>query len=105
MNHLAGDLAYIHKTFISNQSPHQVNVPGKLMGEVHSEMKATVTDILPSMESMFNQMRDKIEQLVFYDIYPRFVRDQMAMEAAKSLTRDRHKYQGLGDCFCFSSPL
>lgn len=74
------------------------------MTQVHNEIKTTVTEILPSMESMFNEMQDKIEQLVFDDMYPRFVRHQMAMETAKSLTHDRHKYQGLGDCFCFSNP-
>ncbi|KAK9797589.1 hypothetical protein SCARD494_03418 [Seiridium cardinale] len=104
VNTLAGALASIHKTFISNESSSQVNVPGDILEEVHGDMKALVVDTMPSMESLFNNMQDRIEQLIFDDIYPRFVRYQMAMETAKSLTNDRHQYQGLGDCFCFSNP-
>ncbi|ETS86397.1 hypothetical protein PFICI_00225 [Pestalotiopsis fici W106-1] len=104
VNNLAGILADIHKTFVSNQSRKQVNVPGDLMEAAHNDMKSLVTNTLPSMESMFDGMQQKIEQLLFDDIYPRFVRHQVTMETARSLTTDRYRYQGLGDCFCLSSP-
>jgi phototropin len=104
VNNLAGILADIHKTFVSEQSRKQVNVPGDLMEAAHNDMKSLVTDTLPSMESMFDGMQQKIEQLLFDDIYPRFVRHQVTMETARSLTSDRQRYQGLGDCFCLSSP-
>lgn len=104
VNNLAGILAEIHKTYISEQSRKQVNVAGELMGAVHNSMKSLVTDTLPSMESMFDNMQEKIEQLLFDDIYPRFVRHQVTLETARSLTADRGRYQGLGDCFCLSSP-
>ncbi|KAI0163605.1 hypothetical protein BJ166DRAFT_465879 [Pestalotiopsis sp. NC0098] len=104
VNNLAGILAEIHKTYISEQSRKQVNVAGELMGAVHNSMKSLVTDTLPSMESMFDNMQEKIEQLLFDDIYPRFVRHQVTLETARSLTADRGRYQGLGDCFCLSNP-
>ncbi|KAI1855501.1 hypothetical protein JX266_000366 [Neoarthrinium moseri] len=104
VNSLAGTLAVIHRTFVSDQSPNQVNVPGGVMKTVHNEMKSLVTVTLPSMESLFNEMQNKIEQLVFEDIYPRFVRYQMALSTARALASDRQRYQGLGDCFCMTSP-
>jgi len=59
---------------------------------------------LPRMETLFNTAQDEIEALVATDIYPRFVRHQMTMSAAKALAGDRKKYAGLGDCFVMTTP-
>ncbi|KAH6648353.1 hypothetical protein BKA67DRAFT_661335 [Truncatella angustata] len=104
VNNLAGILAVIHQSFISGQSQRQINISGEIVDEVHSNMKSLVKDGLPAMEALFEPMQEKIEHLVFTDIYPRFVRYQVAMDTAKSLSNNRRKYQGLGDCFCFSNP-
>ncbi|KAK8116309.1 hypothetical protein PG984_012811 [Apiospora sp. TS-2023a] len=104
LNQLADIMTGIHKTYMTHQSPHQLNVPGKLLKEVHKRMKSIVMTKLPAMEALFTEMEMLVEQLVFTDIYPRFVNHQLTLNASKALANDRSKFQGLGDCFCLTSP-
>ncbi|KAK8120491.1 hypothetical protein PG999_004611 [Apiospora kogelbergensis] len=104
LNQLADIMTGIHKTYMTHQSPHQLNVPGKLLKEVHKRMKSIVMTKLPAMEALFTEMEVLVEQLVFTDIYPRFVNHQLTLNASKALANDRAKFQGLGDCFCLTNP-
>ncbi|KAK7992045.1 hypothetical protein PG988_000839 [Apiospora saccharicola] len=104
LNQLADIMTGIHKTYMTHQSPHQLNMPGKLLKEVHKRMKSIVMTKLPAMEALFTEMEVLVEQLVFTDIYPRFVNHQLTLNASKALANDRSKFQGLGDCFCLTSP-
>lgn len=104
LNGLAGQMSTIHKTYISPGSPSQINVNGALLKRAHRDMRALVTTALPSMENLFTDLQEQIETLVFQDVYPRFVRHQMALSASRALGSDRFKYQGLGDCFCLTNP-
>ncbi|KAF6813814.1 Aureochrome1 [Colletotrichum sojae] len=104
LNDLAGIMTSIHKDFLSDDSSKQINVNGELRKSVHAEMKSIVTKTLPSMETLFSELQESVEQDVFLDIYPRFVRYQMGLSATKALATDRHSYQGLGDCFCLTNP-
>ncbi|KAI3394903.1 hypothetical protein diail_2074 [Diaporthe ilicicola] len=104
LNNLAGQMAFIHKQFISPGSAFQINVNGALLKRAHKEMKTLISSAFPSMETVFTDLQDQIETLVFQDIYPRFVRHQMALSATRALATDRFKYQGLGDCFCLTNP-
>ncbi len=97
-------MATIHKDFISEESPRQINAPTTLLKTVHMDMKSMVMTALPSMESIFGETQETIEQMVFTDIYPRFVRYQLTLSAIRALASDRHRYQGLGDCFCLTNP-
>ncbi|ORY57508.1 uncharacterized protein BCR38DRAFT_354455 [Pseudomassariella vexata] len=104
LNDLAGIMTCIHKSYLADEAPRQVSVPSNLMKNVHGEMKSIVKTTLPAMESLFSDMQENIEQLVFTDVYPRFVRYQLVLSATKALASDRHRYQGLGDCFCLTNP-
>lgn len=104
LNNLAGQMAFIHKQFISPGSAYQINVNGGLLKRAHKEMKSLISSAFPSMETVFTELQDQIETLVFQDVYPRFVRHQMALSATRALATDRFKYQGLGDCFCLTNP-
>ncbi|KAL1860291.1 hypothetical protein Daus18300_009346 [Diaporthe australafricana] len=104
LNNLAGQMAFIHKQFISPGSAFQINVNGTLLKKAHKEMKTLISSAFPSMETVFTDLQDQIETLVFQDVYPRFVRHQMALSATRALATDRFKYQGLGDCFCLTNP-
>lgn len=104
LNNLAGQMAFIHKQFISPGSAYQINVNGGLLKRAHKEMKTLISSAFPSMETVFTELQDQIETLVFQDVYPRFVRHQMALSATRALATDRFKYQGLGDCFCLTNP-
>ncbi|POS75652.1 hypothetical protein DHEL01_v205950 [Diaporthe helianthi] len=104
LNYLAGQMAFIHKQFISPGSAFQINVNGSLLKKAHKEMKTLISSAFPSMETVFTDLQDQIEILVFQDVYPRFVRHQLALSATRALATDRFKYQGLGDCFCLTNP-
>lgn len=104
VNNLASQMAAIHKTFISPGSHSQINVNGALLRQTHKEMKSLINKAFPSMENVFTDLQEQIETLVFQDIYPRFVRHQMALSATRALGSDRFKYQGLGDCFTLTDP-
>jgi hypothetical protein len=104
LNSLAGQMAFIHKQFISPGSAYQINVNGSLLKRAHKEMKTLISSAFPSMETVFTELQDQVETLVFQDVYPRFVRHQMALSATRALATDRFRYQGLGDCFCLTNP-
>lgn len=97
-------VAEIHKEFISNNAQSQINLPEHLLVKANAEMKATLKSTLPMLESVFVPSQADIERLVYTDIYPRFVRHQMSVSAAKALGGDRGKYAGLGDCFVLTDP-
>ena len=94
----------IHRDFISPQAQNQVNLPDNVMKTVHVGMKTILSSTLPAMEQVFMEAQERVEEIVYTDIYPRFVRFQMTMSATRALARDRNKYQGLGDCFCLTDP-
>ncbi|KAH9240236.1 hypothetical protein K456DRAFT_1885380 [Colletotrichum gloeosporioides 23] len=104
LNDLAGIMTSIHKDFLTESSSKQINVNGEMRKQVHVEMKSLMTKTLPSMEALFSDLQESVEQDVFLDIYPRFVRYQMALNATRALATNRHTYQGLGDCFCLTNP-
>ncbi|KAJ4423277.1 hypothetical protein N0V82_002004 [Gnomoniopsis sp. IMI 355080] len=104
LNNLASQMAAIHKNFISPGSHSQINVNGAMLRQTHKEMKSLINSAFPAMETVFTDLQEQIETLVFQDIYPRFVRHQVALSATKALGSDRFKYQGLGDCFTLTDP-
>lgn len=97
-------ISTIHKGFISDQSANQINLPSNLLRSVHTEMKGLLATTFPGMETLFTAAQERIEELVFTDVYQRFVRFQITLSATRALASDRHRYQGLGDCFCLTNP-
>jgi hypothetical protein len=94
----------IHKDFISTDAPYQVNVPQNLVTSTASDVSDIAAHCIPSIERLFSHTAEHIEQLVYQDIYPRFVRHQLSNSMIRALPSQRSKYQGLGDCFCLTSP-
>ncbi|KAK8081272.1 hypothetical protein PG996_000053 [Apiospora saccharicola] len=102
---LGTELAHIHKSFISDSSTTQLQgVPRESLLSAHRDIKTTVSTTFTGMEALFADLQKRVEQTVFTDIYPRFVREKVSLSAIQALASDRHKYQGLGDCFCLSDP-
>lgn len=107
-NKLLGELTKmlvdIDQDFLSPRSQNQVNMPEALLDTTHSRVKLVVKKTVPVMELVLREAQQTMEQIVFADIYPRFVRHQMTMSASRALASDRYRYQGLGDCFCLTDP-
>lgn len=97
-------LGTIHKGFISSSATNRLDVPTDVMRSVHKDVKILGGKTLPGMETLFIDVQARIEELVFADVYPRFVRHQLALSATRALANDRHRYAGLGDCFCLTNP-
>lgn len=104
LNDVANNMFEIHRDFISVNAVNQINIPDNILIKVNKDLKAVLTTTLPRLESVFVDAQNDIERLVAMDIYPRFVRHQMTMSAAKALAGDRGKYAGLGDCFVLTDP-
>ena len=94
----------IHKNFISVNAPTQLNLPSDVMAKMNKDLKSALGSSLPKMESLFTSAQANTEDLVFTDIYPRFVRYQLIVSATKALASDRSRYAGLGDCFVLTNP-
>ena len=104
LNDVAKTMFEIHKEYISTNAPNQINLADQLLVKVNKDLKSALSTTLPKLESVFVDTQNDIERLVSLDIYPQFVRHQMAMSAAKALGTNRGKYAGLGDCFVLTDP-
>ncbi|KAI9802109.1 MAG: hypothetical protein M1833_002030 [Piccolia ochrophora] len=104
LDDLSRTLADIHQSFTAPEAPRQINVDPQTMKNMNANIKALTTTTFPAMERLFGQVQEHIERLLYLDVYPRFVRNQMTLSATKALSGDRSRYQGLGDCFCLTSP-
>ncbi|KAK5062497.1 hypothetical protein LTR84_004570 [Exophiala bonariae] len=105
LSEVAKNMFDIHRNFISVNSPNQINISENVLVKVNRDLKSALTTTLPKLESVFVDSQNSIERLVADDVYPKFVRHQMTMSAAKALAGDRGKYAGLGDCFVLSDPI
>jgi PAS domain S-box-containing protein len=104
LNEVAKSMFEIHRDYISVNADNQINIPESLLINVNRDLKAALASTLPKLETVFVDSQNEIERLVAMDIYPRFVRHQMTMSAARALAGDRAKYAGLGDCFVLTDP-
>ncbi|ETI22710.1 hypothetical protein G647_06786 [Cladophialophora carrionii CBS 160.54] len=104
LNEVATSMFEIHRDYISVNADSQINIPENLLLKVNRDLKAALASTLPKLETVFVDSQNEIERLVAMDIYPRFVRHQMTMSAAKALAGNRAKYAGLGDCFVLTDP-
>jgi len=94
----------IYFSYTSNDSEKQIGIPTSMMRRINADIKTCTTTTLPSMESIFGEAQGNVESILRTAVYPRFVKYQMTNSAAKALSTDRGKYQGLGDCFCLTDP-
>ncbi|CAF9930575.1 MAG: hypothetical protein ALECFALPRED_004642 [Alectoria fallacina] len=94
----------IHYSYTATEAPKQLGIHVNLMRRMNADIKASTMSTLPSMESIFTEAQDNVENILRTAVYPRFVKYQMTNSASKALSTDRTKYQGLGDCFCLTDP-
>ncbi|KAL8771119.1 MAG: hypothetical protein Q9209_003290 [Squamulea sp. 1 TL-2023] len=107
-NHLLDDLATvmtdIHYSFTAVEAPRQIGIQTTLLKKINADIKTGTTSTLPSMENIFSNAQQDVENIIRSAVYPRFVKYQITNSASKALATDRQKYQGLGDCFCLTDP-
>ena len=94
----------IHNSYTSNEAPKQLGINVNVLRPINGRIKESTVSTIPTMESIFSDAQIEVETLLRTAVYPRFVKYQMTNSAAKALSTDREKYQGLGDCFCLTDP-
>ncbi|KAL8415540.1 hypothetical protein RB596_006226 [Gaeumannomyces avenae] len=104
LNKIINTMTDIHNSYISDNSPRQVNLQSSVIKQLHRDMSSMVSTTLPSMESLFANAQESVRNLIYSDVYPGFVRHQLALSASRALAEDKSRYQGLGDCFCLTDP-
>ena len=104
VDELIRTMSEIHQLFTSVDAPRQINISDPMMRKIETNIRKSTMTILPSMELIFAGAEEHVKEMLCHDIYPRFVKYQMTASAARALTNDRAKYQGLGDCFCLTDP-
>ncbi|TLD08348.1 uncharacterized protein PgNI_07300 [Pyricularia grisea] len=104
MNELADTVTSIQKDFVSESSPRQVNLQGAILNRLDGDMRTLISQTLPQMKTMFTGAQKGVEDLIYADVYPAFVRHQLALSASRALAHDRTRYQGLGDSFTMTDP-
>ena len=104
INSLSREIVELHDEFVAPNSASQINVPEPVRVRTTQETKGAMNSTLPALEDLFRYAQIDIENLVYADVYPKFVRHQMTLSAAKALGGDRKQYAGLGDCFVLTDP-
>ncbi|KAM0796301.1 hypothetical protein BDR22DRAFT_812277 [Usnea florida] len=94
----------IHYSYTATEAPKQLGIPTNMMRRVNADIKSSTMSTLPSMESIFVEAQESVENILRTAVYPRFVKYQITNSASKALSTDRSRYQGLGDCFCLTDP-
>ena len=97
-------MADIYQNFTAPGANHPLNVSTPLNNRMNQDIKATQLNTIPALELIFADAQACTENILATDIYPRFVKHQMAVSASKALSHNREKYAGLGDCFCLTDP-
>ena len=104
VNEVSRAVVEMHEEFISPTAPAQINVPEPVRVRTTQDAKVSLNSTVPQLENLFVHAQTDIENLVYSDVYPKFVRHQMTLSAAKALGGDRKQYAGLGDCFVLTDP-
>ncbi|KAJ3040074.1 hypothetical protein HK097_002657, partial [Rhizophlyctis rosea] len=92
----------ITEEFIRPGAPNEVNIPSNERDLVLKGMPNYVTAV---MGPVFHGVQQHIEQLLFTDLFPRFIRQQIAQQAREWVIQTRRtRAMGLGDCFCLTDP-
>jgi len=101
-------LALISTNYTSITASSPINLPGHISKSLNSDIKHLSGSLLPGLDAVFLESRTCIEQRIARDIYPQFVKHQLALATSVSLATNSpfpFSYPGLGDCFCLTDAM
>ena len=104
VNELSQAIVELQDEFVVPPSQAQIQVADELRAKTTEDTRAAMSSTIPQLESLFRPVQTDLEQQVYRDVYPKFVRHQMTLSATKALGRNRSQYAGLGDCFVLTDP-
>lgn len=90
--------------YITEDAPEQINIDTSTARAVTRAVQQAKISTIPMLRRTFDHASSEVQSLLYLDVYPRFLRFKLTQSAARALTEDVQFYQGLGDCFCLTSP-
>lgn len=97
-------MAEIDSLYLSPTSPSHIDMSSPTHEELRDDISTVVKETYPTVGSMFSHAEEAVQNAIFDHVYEEFVRTQLTLSASEALSNDRHRYQGLGDCFCLTEP-
>lgn len=114
-------LSQISTSYTSYAATTPLPFPSLLTKSLNADIKNVTTSVLPGLEILFLEARCFIEQKVWREIYPSFVRYQLSLSLQLSLASKQGltatvpaydsyvstsgEFPGLGDAFCITDTL
>ncbi|KAL8362573.1 hypothetical protein RB601_008090 [Gaeumannomyces tritici] len=113
VNAVTSSMAAISSTFMSVAAPSPLRLPHQTSRVLNADVKHVAISILPTLETLFADARAHVEHRIARELYPAFVRTQLALATSVALaTEVRHsarhfdpRFPGLADAFCLADPL
>jgi phototropin len=107
----ASALASMSDTHTSINATSPIHLPPSLSKSLNSDVKRITVSLIPGLDSLFFDSRLYVEQRIARDVYPGFIKRQLALCTSMSLSVDhsipgtpRMEYPGLGTSFCLTDP-
>ncbi|PPJ52031.1 hypothetical protein CBER1_10398 [Cercospora berteroae] len=97
-------IASIDERYLNVTPPARVDLPPQMNNELRANVGTVLRETQPTMKNMFNEAENTVQDTIYTQSYPHFVRLQMTLGASEALSGDRHRFHGLGDCFCLTKP-
>lgn len=83
-----------------------IPLPNQVFRSLHNDLRYVTGSILPGLENLFLESRSCVEQRVVRDLYPAFVKHQLARSTMTSLASHPRlpetDYPGLGSAYCIT---
>lgn len=96
----------ISSNYTSVTSATPIPLPNQVFRSLQNDLRYVTGSILPGLENLFLESRSCVEQRVVKDIYPAFVKHQLARVTTTSLASHPRlpeaDYPGLGSAFCIT---
>ncbi|KAI9741416.1 MAG: hypothetical protein M1818_004222 [Claussenomyces sp. TS43310] len=102
LDNIAKDLGEIQQTYISVESSEQINISQEIMKGVTIDVGNATQSTIPTLAKIFSAAKEDVEELLWSDTYPRFVKHQMTLASTLAIAEDKTRYAGLGDSFCLT---
>lgn len=106
IDHLESVLYTISSNYTSITSATPIHLPSQVSRSLHNDLRCVTGSIVPGLENLFLESRSCVEQRVVKDLYPAFVKHQLARATTVSLASHPRlpeaDYPGLGSAYCIT---
>jgi PAS domain-containing protein len=109
---LISSMSYISSHFTGTTALSPLGLPLDVASSLKSNIKTCARTALPALDRVYQEAKSTAEERLSRNIYPEFVKYQLAQCLTGSLSTTRPltgaiktPYPGLGDAFCLTDPL